>query len=61
MVDGILVLVQKGSNAKTEVIAARNLKDWTKFTTQNNKGKKENHVFNRDNFVLPFLNYNLIS
>jgi hypothetical protein len=58
LVDGILVLVQQGSNAKREVIAARKLKDWTKFTTQNNQKQKRKSRFYRDNFVLPFSNYN---
>jgi hypothetical protein len=42
----ILVLVQKGSNSKFfwKVFVARNLKDKTKFTTQNNE-KKENQDF----------------
>jgi len=45
MSDRIFVLVQTGSNAKKKVIAARKLKDWTKFTTQNKENKKENQVF----------------
>jgi len=37
---GIFVLVQKGNNAKKQVIPARNLKDGTKFTTQYNEKQK---------------------
>jgi 16S rRNA C1402 (ribose-2'-O) methylase RsmI len=38
---GFLFLVQKGSNAKKKVIAPRNLKDRTKFTSQNKEKKKQ--------------------
>ena len=39
------VLVQKGRNAKMKVIAARNLKDWTKFTTTNKEKQKRKCSF----------------
>ena len=37
---------------KKKVIAARNLKDWTKFTTQNNEKQKKEKFLTRQ-FVLP--------
>jgi hypothetical protein len=52
-VDGILDLVQKGSNTKKKkekVFVTRILKDWTKFTTQNEK-KRKSKVFYPDNFT----------
>jgi len=48
MSDRIFVLVQKGIMPKKKVIAARNLgvlKDWTKFTIQNNENKKRKTSF----------------
>jgi hypothetical protein len=44
---------------KMEGIDVRNLKDWTKFTTQNKKRKKENQSFLYDYFFCESLNNQL--